>query len=133
MNRIEALTAVLQDPGRSQAEKEIAARALRATNGEIKESATVPYQELSDDSRAMLLALGKKHLREVSDSDFTKYAQHFGHAQKQELCKQWREWVCPDDDFLALIGMSRTGYWKTIRDNAKSDDVRLNAEVEIRK
>ncbi len=128
MNRTEALTEVLHDPSRSQREKEIAAAALSATNV----STAGPHQELSQDSKAMLLALGKTHLREISEDEFARYAQHFGHPQKQELCRQWREWVCPDNDFLALIGLTRTGYWQIIHDRAKSDDVRMNALTEIR-
>jgi hypothetical protein len=70
----------------------------------------------------MLQALGKRHLREINDDAFTKYAQHFDPRFKTELCRQWRAWVCPDDEFLSLIGLSRTGYWKTIYDHAKSDE-----------
>jgi hypothetical protein len=112
MNRTEALTAVLQDPGRSQAEKGIAARALRASaTAELRETeGTVsPYQELSADSQTMLHALGKRHLRDISEDEFARYAQHFDPRSTELLCRQWREWVCPDDDFLDLIGLSRTG------------------------
>ena len=44
-----------------------------------------------------------------------------------------RAWTRPDDAFLALIGMSRTQYWETIYDHAKSDDVRINTGAELRK
>jgi hypothetical protein len=52
---------------------------------------------------------------------------------KKGLCRQWREWICPEDSVLYLIGLSRAGYWKTIYDHAKSDDVRMNALAEMRK
>jgi|SRR5580693_1419091 hypothetical protein len=137
MNKIEALSAVLQDPGRSPAEKEIAARALRSVSasgigtGIEPACASTPYQELSPDSLVMLHALGKKHLRDISEDEFARYARHFDPRFKELLCRQWREWVCPDDAFLDLIVLTRTEYWKTIRDNAKSDDVRMNARTEI--
>ena len=136
MNRTEALTAVIEDPGRSRAEKEIAARALQASaNVGDKEpaSASTPYQELSADSLAMLHALGKNHLRDISEDAFVLYAHHFDPRFKQQLCTQWREWVRPDDAFLELIGMSRTDYWRTVYEQAKSDDVRMNALAEMRK
>jgi hypothetical protein len=41
----------------------------------------------------MLMALGKKHLREISEGEFARYAHHFNPSFKQELCRQWREWV----------------------------------------
>jgi len=103
MNRTEALTAVLQDPNRSDAEKEIAARALRSrTNADVRElvSATIPYQELSADSQAMLHSLGKKHLSEINEDEFARYAHQFNPSFKQALCRQWRAWVCPGDDML---------------------------------
>jgi len=128
MDRTAALEHVLRDPTRSEKDKDIACAAL----GVASVSTTVPYQELSVDSKAMLIALGKNHLREISENEFALYAQHFSHSQKQELCRQWREWVCPDDEFLDLIGLTRTGYWQIIRDRAKSDDVRMNALTEIR-
>jgi len=128
MDRTAALEQVLRDPTRSERDKDIARAALIVASV----STTVPYQELSVDSRAMLLALGKNHLREVSENEFAHYAQHFSHSQKQELCRQWREWVNPDDELLALIGLTRMGYWQIIRDRAKSDDVRTHALTEIR-
>ncbi len=128
MDRTAALEQVLRDPTRSEKDKDIA----RAALGVESVSTTVPYQELSVDSKAMLLALGKNHLREISENEFALYAQHFSHSQKQELCRQWRDWVCPDNDFLALIGVSQTGYWQIICDRAKSDDVRMHALAEIR-
>jgi hypothetical protein len=130
MNKIEALSAVLQDPGRSPAEKEIAARALRSVSasgigtGIEPACASTPYQELSPDSLVMLHALGKKHLRDISEDEFVRYAQHFDPRFKELLCRQWREWVRPDDSVLDLIGMSRTEYWRAIYDDAKSDDVK---------
>jgi hypothetical protein len=91
------------------------------------------HQELSRDSSAMLLALGKTHLREISEDEFARYAQHFGPSHKQELCRQWRDWVCPNDEFLDLIGLLRTDHWQIIRDRAKSVDVRMNAMAEMQK
>jgi hypothetical protein len=61
------------------------------------------------------------------------YAQHFDTGFKQELCRQWREWVCPDAAFVDLIGMSATDYWRTAYDHGKSDNVRANALAEMRK
>jgi len=97
------------------------------------ESPTSPYQVLSPDSLAMLHVVGKNHLRDISEADFERYAQHLDPSFKQELCRQWRAWVCPADDFLTLIGLSRAEYWKTIYDHAKSDDVRMNALAEMHK
>jgi len=128
MDRTAALEQVLRDPTRSEKDKDIA----RAVLGAAHVSTTVPYQELSVDSKSMLLALGKNHLSEITENEFALYAQHFSHSQKHELCRQWREWVCPDDEFLALIGLTRTGYWQIIRERAKSDDVRTHALTEIR-
>ncbi len=139
MNRTEALTEVLRDPARSHAEKEIAARALRSVNASAdvgdKEpaSASTPYQELSADSLAMLHALGKNHLRDISEDAFALYAHHFDPRFKELLCRQWREWVCPEDYVLALVGMSRSDYWRAVYDHAKSDDVRQNAVIEMQK
>lgn len=81
----------------------------------------------------MLNALGKPHLHDISEDDFARYAHHFDPSFKEKLCRQWREWVCPDDDFLDLIGLSRAEYWRTIHDHAKSEDVRQNALAEMRK
>jgi hypothetical protein len=129
----------LQDPKRSPAEKEIAARALRPVNtssmdAETREqSPASPYQELTPDSQAMLQALGKKHLRDISEHDFARYAQHLDPRATELLCRQWREWICPEDYVLDLIGMSRAEYWRAIYEHAKSDDVRMNAVAEMPK
>jgi hypothetical protein len=139
MNRTAALTEVLRDPNRSRAEKEIAARALRALNASAdvgdKEPASpaTPYQELTPDSLTMLQALGKRHLRDISEDAFVLYARHFDPRFKELLCRQWREWVRPDDAILELIGMSVADYWRTIYDHAKSDDVRMNALEQMQK
>lgn len=132
MNKLEALTAVLQDPSRSREEKEIAARALRSVNASTDaEPAITAYQELTQDSQMMLQALCKKHLRGISEADFERYAHDFDPCFKELLCRQWREWVCPDDDFLNLIGLSRTNYWRTIYDHAKSEDVKAHARRQL--
>ncbi len=81
----------------------------------------------------MLQALEKKHLRDVAEADFERNAQHLDPRATELLCRQWREWICPDDSVLALIGMSRTDYWRTVYDHAKSEDVKQNALAEMRK
>src|SRR5260370_34380843 len=105
MNRTEALTEVLRDPSRSEADKNVA----RAALDKAKASVAVPHQELSVDSKSMLLALGKNHLREISENEFALYAEHFSHSQKQELCRQWREGGNPDGEFLVLNSLDRHG------------------------
>lgn len=139
MEKLAALEAILKDDSRSPRDKAIARAALdkaKAIERGVETDAiteptktTAAYQELTPDSLTMLQALGKRHLRDISEDAFVLYAHHFDPRFKQELCRQWREWVCPDDAFLDLIGLSRAGYWRTIYDHAKSEDVRLNAEV----
>jgi hypothetical protein len=124
MEKIDALEAVLRDPSRSQRDKDIARAALDArqassTDAAVSElvSTAGPHQELSPDSKSMLLALGKGHLREISEDEFAHYTKNFGLSHKQDLCRQWREWVCPDDEILDLIGLTRANYWQIIHDH----------------
>jgi hypothetical protein len=82
-------------------------------------------------SEVMLRALGKEHFGQVSEGDFARHSAEITWAERLELERQRGEWVCPDVELLTLMGLSRLSYWQGVRDRAKSDDVRQNAQRQI--
>src|ERR1700675_3351855 len=42
------------------------------------------------------------YLGEVSEGELARYAHHFDPWYKEELCRQWREWVCPGSEWQWL-------------------------------
>jgi len=124
MDKFTALQAVLDDPTRSENEKQIARGALQRNRSS--------EQVLTPDSAAMLQALGKNHLLEISEQAFETYIARFGHAQKVELSRQWSQWVAPTE-LLQIMRWSEVGYWQSVRDSPETEDVRQHAQAQIRK
>jgi hypothetical protein len=97
---------------------------------------TVPAehpQALPTASEAMLRALGRNHLGELSDEEYERHRSEFGWAERLELDQQRGQWCCPDPEILMLLGLNRLTYWHGVRDRATTDDVRQNATKEITK
>jgi hypothetical protein len=90
-------------------------------------------QGLPTASEAMLRALGRKHLGELSDEEYGRYSSEFGWVERLELERQRGEWFCPDAEILVLLGLTRLTFWQGVRDRAKTDDVRHNAHREIKR
>jgi len=122
MDKFTALQAVLDDPTRSENEKQIARAALQRNRSS--------EQVLTPESAAMLHALGKNHLLEISEHAFETYAARFGDAQKVELSRQWSQWVAPTE-LLNIIRWSEVDYWRSVRSSAETDDVQQHAAQQI--
>jgi hypothetical protein len=113
MDRISALTAVLQDPARTDAEKQIAARALRSVNEEF----VAPTPQMTDATCAMLSVL---KIGRVADLNEDVYEQHcIAHCVKASdpIVKEFRLWVPPSQAFLASIGMTLADWRMATRDH----------------
>jgi hypothetical protein len=84
-------------------------------------------------SEAMLRALGRKHLGELSDEEYGRHSAEVSWPERLELDRQRGEWAAPDDEILDAMGLSRLTFWQGVRDRATTDDVRENATKEISK
>lgn len=99
MDKIAALTNVLQDPGRSQAEKEIAARALRSVNASDNDLASedFPYQAVMTDATcAMLATLNVQRVpdlnEDICERHITAHCLHASDPIVREFHRQGHSW-----------------------------------------
>jgi hypothetical protein len=90
-------------------------------------------QSLPTASEAMLRALGRNHLGELSNEEYARHSSEFGWVERLELERQRGQWLCPDPEILVLLGLTRLTFWQGVRDRATTDDVRQNATKEISK
>jgi hypothetical protein len=97
---------------------------------------TVPAEQpqaLPTASEAMLRALGRKHLGQLSDEEYARHSAEVSWPERLELERQRGEWRCPSEEILVLLGLTKLTYWQGVRDRATTDDVRQNATKEISK
>jgi hypothetical protein len=118
------LQAILDDPHSTPEERTMAQAGLR--------DAIEDQPVESDVLQALLRTIGKKHLRDVSASEFARHSASFSWAERLELGRQRGEWIAPDDEILDLMGLSKLTYWAGVRNRATTADVRANAEREIK-
>jgi hypothetical protein len=108
--------------------KEVLAREPQASTAPERSADHAPTT-----SEVMLRALGKDHLGQVSEEDFARHSAEVTWPERLELDRQRGEWFCPDPEILVLLGLSRLTYWQGVRDRARTDDVRQNAQREIKR
>lgn len=118
MNRTEALTEVLQDPARSEKDRAIAARALRAANGSANVFVAADPKVMTDTTRAMLVALKVERIADLNEDIFERYCIVHCVRVSDPIVKEFRYWIPPGAEFLSLIGMTLREWWKAIHELA---------------
>ena len=117
MNRTEALTEVMQDPTRSERERQIATRALQAANVNATDAALGAAPDphvMADDTRMMLAALKVERIADLNEEIFERHCVAHFVKQTDPIVREFRYWIAPDDSTLKLIGMTRRDWWETI-------------------
>ena len=119
------LQSIIDDPG-STAEERAAARS-RLNSAAIGEEPPT----FSPRAQEMLRALGKTHIRDVSEDEWLRYIQQRGLTLRDPLVMERAEWVLPDERFMELTGWTPRTYWRWVLDRATSPQVRENALKEL--
>jgi hypothetical protein len=117
------LKVLLENPAVSAEQKQRAIEAVGDTDD--------PPARFSEAAMAMLRTVGKSHLIDVTAEEWSKYSQHRGITE--DMCEEYWQWRCPDDEYLELLGESARWHWERVRDNAATDDVRAHALAQIKK
>jgi len=135
MNRTEALLDVLQDPARSQKDRDIAARALRAANASADVLVAAPDpQEMTEATRMMLAALKVERIADLNEDTFERYCVAHFVKPSDPLVKEFRFWIPPSAAFLSTIGMTLPEWWRTIFDlavTANRPDAQAHARQQL--
>src|SRR5713226_8392088 len=117
MNRTEALTEVLRDPARSEKDRGIAARALRAVNASADVLVAAPDpQGMTDTTRAMLAALKVERIAELNEDIYERYCVAHFVKPSDPIVQEFRYWIPPSAAFLSTIGMTLREWWGAILD-----------------
>ncbi len=120
-----SLEIIVNDPHSTAEERAIAARELGG--GQF-----LPDTELPE-AQVMLAALGKKHIREISEDDWVNHFAKNHAPASEELIREWRFFVAPNERTLWLLtNQDHVGglrwYWQTILETCgKREDVKAHA------
>lgn len=97
----------------------------------------LPVETALPEAQHMLATLRKKHVREIAEDEWVSYfAKNYAPAS-EELIREWRYFVPPDDRALELLtGEDRIGgrrwYWQTVLNTAgERADVIANAKERL--
>jgi len=90
-----SLEIIVNDPHSTAEERAIAARELGV--GQFTVDTELP------EALRMLATLGKKHIGEVSEDDWTNYFSKGHSLASEELIREWRFFVPPNDKILELL------------------------------
>jgi hypothetical protein len=87
------------------------------------------------EAQDMLRVLGKNHVRDVTDDEWSRYGA--GRSISEALCGEYWRWHCPDQSYLELIsGMegpeARVDYWESVRRATTDRHVQAHAESQIK-
>jgi hypothetical protein len=90
---------------------------------------------LSHEAAEMLRAIGKNHLREVSDEEWARYSAK--HAISDLLCAEYWDWHCPDVEVLKLIHGTDARdaaihHWISVQNRTSDIHVRQHAQEQIK-
>jgi hypothetical protein len=107
LDKIAALTSVLQDPSRTDAEKQIAARALRSVNEEF----VAPTPQVTDATCAMLATLKVRSVADLNEDIYERHITAHSLNASDPIVREFRRWVPPSGAFLASIGMTLPDWW----------------------
>src|SRR5258708_5091633 len=120
-----SLEIIVNDPHSTAEERAIAARELGGVQ--------VPSDTELPEAQVMLAALGKKHIREISEDDWVNHFAKNHAPASEELIREWRFFVAPNERTLWLLtNQDHVGglrwYWQTILSTSGERlDVRAHA------
>src|SRR5258707_2604656 len=121
MNRTEALTEVMQDPTRSERERQIATRALQAANVNATDAALGAAPDphvMADDTRMMLAALKVERIADLNEDIYERHCIAHCVKHTDPIVTEFRYWIPPSAEVLELIGLTLRGYWQAVYDRA---------------
>lgn len=138
MDKFAALEAILKDENRSLRDKDIARAALDKAQACVKDAEIIPAPmvELPETQR-LLAALGKRHVMEISESEWESYFAKNHSLPSEALIREWRYFVPPSERMPWLLnGGDRVAglwwYWKTILDTCGGrEDVKSHARRQL--
>jgi len=125
------LQAIINDLGSTQEERAVA----RLRPDAIPEEQEPPT--FSPEAREMLRAFGRSHLRDVAESDWSRYAAQHGITGCEAICAEYWQWNLPDQDFLELISgkqgsQAQVEHWESVRRATADRHVQAHAASQIK-
>ena len=83
----------------------------------------------------MLRILGKNHLRDVTNDDWSRYGA--GRSIGETLCAEYWQWHCPDAEVLVLIHgteprAAKVQHWTSIHNRTADPHVKRHALDQIK-
>jgi hypothetical protein len=89
----------------------------------------------SPEAHELLRILGKNHLRDVTDDEWSRYAA--GRNISETLCAEYWQWHCPDVEVLVLIHgteplAAKVQHWTLIHDRTADLHVKRHALDQIK-
>jgi hypothetical protein len=87
------------------------------------------------EAHEMLRILGKNHLRDVTNDDWSRYET--GRGISETLCGEYWRWHCPDQMFLQLISgkegpEAQLDYWESVCRTTADRHVQAHATSQIK-
>jgi hypothetical protein len=125
------LQAIMNDLGSTAKERAVAQLRLDA----LPEEQEPPT--FSPEALEMLRTFGRSHLREVTESDWSRYVTQRGITSCEALSAEYWQWNLPDQDFLELISgkqglEAQLEHWKAVLQATTDRHVRANAASQIK-
>jgi len=121
------LRSIVDNPAISTEQRQALARRGVSTS----DPASVHEQTIS-----MLRTLGKGRIEDLTDADIQKYIERNGNRYSDPVLAESANWICPDDDWLRLLGWGdERGWWSHVLDKsiaANRPDVQSYAQSKLR-
>jgi hypothetical protein len=129
----QSLERILSDANSTSEERTIAHQELIALNA--READKVQF---SPEAQEMMRSLGKLHLRDVSQTEWSRYAERQAFNGRESLCDEYWSWNAPDDKSLKVmsgresVSAARIDYWNSVHQRSTDRHVRAHALSEIK-
>ena len=108
---------------------------MAATNSKPNDAPTATT--LSHDAAEMLRAIGKNHLRDVTNDEWARYGFQHGLTGREALCAEYWQCHLPDQAFLELISgkeglQAQVEHWESVRRTTADFHTQIYAERQIK-